>query len=200
MPFHLSKRATTRNWRPPELKDRRARQKRRLFDFRYLPRESRRSYRLAFILFWSILLYFVFEKHVISLGILHERSMQPLLSDGDTFLVNKYVYLFSRPQRLDVVVLARNLYTEGQYVKRVVGLPGETLSIRRGQVYINGRLLDEPYVLGDTFPDHAPMQIGPEEYFVLGDNRMVSEDSRAFGCIPLRNIEGRIRPGKLFSF
>ncbi len=182
------------------MKDRRSRTKRKFFDARYVKRENRRSHRLAFILFWSILLYFVFEKHVISLGILHERSMQPLLNDGDTFLVNKYTYHFSRPQRLDVVVLARNLYTEGQYVKRVVGLPGETVSIRRGQVYINGRLLNEPYAVGDTFPDHAPMQIGPDDYFVLGDNRMVSEDSRAFGCVPRRNIEGRIRPGKLFSF
>jgi signal peptidase I len=182
------------------LKDRRSKTKRQFFDPRYVGRENRRSHRLAFILVWSVLLYFVFQKHVVSLGIVSEYSMQPLLNDGDTFLVNKYAYHFGRPQRLDIVVLARSLYIEGQFVKRVVGMPGETVNIRLGRVYIDGKLLDEPYAIGDTFPDHAPLLIGPEEYFVLGDNRMVSEDSRQFGCVPRRNIEGRIRPGKLFSF
>jgi signal peptidase I len=136
----------------------------------------------------------------VSLGVLREQSMQPLLNNGDTFLVNKYAYHFGKPQRLDVVVLARNYYTEGQFVKRVIGLPGETVMIQRGQVSINGQPLKEPYAVADTLPDHSPFQVGPDEYFVLGDNRMVSEDSRHFGCVPRRNIEGRIRPGKLFSY
>ncbi len=172
---------------------------RKLFDSRFVRHESRRSYRLAFILFWSLLLFFVFQHTVICLGLVQDKSMLPQLTDGDTFLVNKYVYHFTAPQRADVVVLARNVYMEGQYVKRIVGLPGETVRIHNGRVYINEQLLSEPYTLGDTLPNFESLRLGEDEYFVLGDNRMVSEDSRHFGCVRRRNIEGKIRPGQLFT-
>jgi signal peptidase I len=180
--------------------DRRQKTKRQFFDPRYVRNESRRSYRLAFILFWSILLFFVFQHTVICLGVVQDRSMLPQLPDGSTFLVNKYIYHLSPPQRGDVVVLARNLYMEGQFVKRVVGLPGETIRIHNGRVTIDGKLLAEPYAIGDTLPDFGPLALGADQYFVLGDNRMVSEDSRRFGSIPRSHIEGKIRPGKLFAF
>ena len=179
---------------------RRQKNKRKFFDFRYVRAESRRSYRLAFILFWSLLLFFTCQHVIICLGVVQDRSMLPQLSDGSTFLVNKYIYHLTAPKRGDIVVLARNLYMEGQYVKRIVGMPEEMLWIHNGRVYINGRLLQEPYTLGDTLPDFGPMRIGEDHYYVLGDNRMVSEDSRHFGCVSRRNIEGKIRPGQLFSF
>ena len=173
--------------------------RRKFFDLRYIRYESRRHYVVAGIFFLSILFYFICEHYVISIGIVRDRSMQPLVSDGNTFLVNKYIYFCVPPSRGDIVILARNLYIDGQYVKRIVGMPGEIISMRNGRVYINGKLLPEPYAVGDTFPDMAPMRIGEDQYFVLGDNRMISEDSRYFGCVPRRNIEGKIRPGVLFT-
>ena len=174
--------------------------RRAAFDRRYVREESRRAYRLACILFWSILLYFVCQRYVVSLGIVAERSMLPLLSEGEYFLVNKYIYHFVRPQRGDVVVLRRNAATSDQYVKRVIGLEGEVLRITSGRVYVNGRLLAEPYVLGGTFPDFGPYRIPVGSYFVMGDNREQSEDSRWFGSVALREIEGKIKPGQLFTF
>jgi signal peptidase I len=176
------------------------RKRRKFFDPRYVKNESRRSYRLAFILSWSILLYFVFEHHVVSMGIVQGRSMLPQLSEGNAFLVNKYIYHFVRPKRGDIIVLQRYAYRDDEYVKRIIGLPNETLAIENGRVYVNGRRLSEPYVLGDTLPNLDPVIIPANEYFVLGDNRMVSEDSRKFGSVSRKLIEGKIRPGRLFAF
>ena len=174
--------------------------RRTLFDRRYVREESRRAYRLACILFWSLLLYFFCQRYVVSLGIVAERSMLPLLSEGEYFLVNKYIYHFVHPQRGDIVVLRRTSAAPDEYVKRVIGLEGELLLITSGRVYINGRLLTEPYVLGGTFPDVGPYRIAQGSYFVMGDNREQSEDSRQFGSIVLRDIQGKIKPGQLFAF
>jgi signal peptidase I len=162
--------------------------------------ESRRAYRLAFILFWSIILYVFCEEYIVSLGIITDRSMLPILPDGSYFLVNKYAYRLSPPQRGDVVVLRVSLDEPEPYVKRVIGLEGETLLIRAGDVYINGQLLSEPYALGATLPDLGPYQIEENRYFVMGDNRTVSEDSRHFGSVPRNRIDGKITPEKLFPF
>ena len=177
----------------------RKKERRTFFDPRFVRGEQRRSYRLAFILFWSILMYFFFSHYVISIGIVRETSMVPTLPEGGTYLVNKYVYYFTRPQREDIVVLRRDAHTS-ELVKRVIGLEGETVVVRGGHVYINGRRLEEPYALGDTYPDFGPHGIEKDTYFILGDNREESEDSRHFGPVPFRNIEGKIKPGMLFPF
>jgi signal peptidase I len=112
-------------------------------------------------------------------------------------LVNKYIYYFTRPKRGDIVVLRRNAHTP-ELLKRVIGLEGETLLIKDGHVYIDGRRLDEPYALDDTYPDFGPYAIERDSYFILGDNRKVSKDSRHFGTVPFQNIEGKIKPGSFF--
>lgn len=172
--------------------------KRAFFDWTYVRAENRRSYRLAFTLFWSILMFLFFQHYVVSVGIITDGSMLPTLPEGGYYLVNKYIYYFARPQRGDIVVIRRN--GSEQYVKRVVGLAGETLLIRSGHVYINGRPLREPYAVGNTYPDFGPYAIGKDAYVVFGDDRIVSEDSRHFGPVPLRNIEGKIKPGQWFPF
>ncbi len=179
---------------------RRTLKKRVFFDWRYVKSEGRRSYRLAFILFWSILMFLIFQRYVVGVGIITDLSMFPTLPEGSYFLINKYIYHLTRPKRGDIVVLRRDDYVSEQYVKRVVGLAGETLLIKSGQVYINGYGLTEPYAVGETYPDLGPYTIGKDAYFVFGDNRKVSEDSRHFGTVPLRNIEGKIKPGELFPF
>lgn len=176
------------------------RRRRAWFDQRFVKEESRRAYRLAFILFWSLLLYFFCQRYVVSLGVVTDKSMLPTLPEGSYFLVNKYIYHVARPRRGDIVVIRGAAHESEEYVKRVIGLAGETLLIRAGAVYINGHRLIEPYAVGATFPDLGPLRLSKGMCFVMGDNRLRSEDSRAFGPVALRNLEGKISPGELFPF
>ncbi len=175
-------------------------ERRKFFNWRFVAKEERRVNRLAFILFWSILMYFFFKTYVVSVGIVTDISMSRTLPEGGFYLINKYVYRFVSPQRGEIAVLRRDKFPSQEYVKRIIGLPGETLVIRSGGVYINGRRLVEPYAVGATYPDFGPVTIEKDTYFVLGDNRLVSEDSRHYGVIPSKNIEGKIKPGEVFPF
>ena len=117
-------------------------------------------------------------------------SMEPNLHHDEYVIVDKVTYLLGKPQRGDVVVF----YLEGQpkdYIKRVIGLPGETVEIANGVVYVDGQPLEEPYIVqpaGSAFP---AQRLGDDAYFVMGDNRGNSQDSRSFGPIRPSNIVGR---------
>lgn len=174
--------------------------RRRFFNWRFLWTERRRANRLAFILFWSILMYLFVRTFVMSVGVVDDISMLPTLPEGGYYLVNKYIYYFAPPERGDIVVLRGSESGPEELVKRVIGLPGETISIRSDHVYINGRSLDEPYAAGGTYPDLGPKRIAEDAYFVLGDNRPVSNDSRHFGAVPWENIRGKIAPKEVFPF
>ncbi len=116
-------------------------------------------------------------------------SMEPNLHHDEYVIVDKVTYLFGKPQRGDVVVF----FLEGQpkdYIKRVIGLPGDTIELSNGTVYIDGQPLAEPYVASASVT-YTARQLGDEEYFVMGDNRGNSSDSRAFGPIRSDNIVGR---------
>jgi len=175
-------------------------QRRVFFHWRYVPFERRRGYRRwAVILVLSIPLFFFCERYLLSAGRVTDVSMLPTLTPGSYFLVNKYVYRFRRPRRGEIVVFRPPGKDRWYYVKRVIGLEEEILSISSGQVYVKGKALEEPYVLGITSPDLAPVAIPKRSYFLLGDNRPDSEDSRSFGSIPLDRIHGKIRPGRRFT-
>ena len=109
-------------------------------------------------------------------------SMSPTLTDGDNLIVDKISYRFHDPERFDIVVFP--VVRDGKeeyYIKRVIGLPGETVQIIDGYVYINGEKLDENYgaeVMNDAGRAAEPITLGDDEYFVLGDNRNRSDDSR----------------------
>ncbi|WP_098503152.1 signal peptidase I [Tepidiforma thermophila] len=144
-------------------------------------------------------------------------SMYPTLEDGEFLLVNSLVYtrvdvealaryvpgwdpgpparrhLFHAPKRGDIVVFHHPSGVHRDLVKRVIGLPGETVEIRGGVVYIDGRRLIEPYLAGGAVPlgDMAPVVVPPDSYFVMGDNRNHSQDSRVFGPIPVNDIVGK---------
>src|SRR6202521_6062487 len=99
-------------------------------------------------------------------------SMAPLLSDQERIFINKFVYRFEPIERGDVVVFWYPLDRSKSFIKRVVGLPEDTVEIRGGQVFLNGRLLPEPYIPpeSDDYGTYAPMQVPKGEYFVMGDH------------------------------
>lgn len=123
------------------------------------------------------------------------HSMEPNLHDQELILVDKWTYLFHPPARGDVVVFQAPPNPSLDYVKRVIGLPGDVISIKDTTVYVNGMALTEPYVRpsnqGNPYPSFMKRIIPPNTYFVLGDNRNGSSDSRDWGCLPRENIVGR---------
>ncbi len=120
-------------------------------------------------------------------------SMAPLLSDQERIFINKFVYRFEPIQRGDVVVFWYPLDHSKSFIKRVVGLPGETVEIRQGAVYVDGKMVHEPYVplQYEDLSDFGPMRVPQDNYFVMGDHRISSNDSRIFGPVASRFIYGR---------
>jgi signal peptidase I len=120
-------------------------------------------------------------------------SMAPLLSDQERIFINKFVYRFEPIERGDVVVFWYPLDHTKSFIKRVVGLPGETVEIRQGMVYVNGHSVPEPYVPPqyEDLSDFGPVRVPKDNYFVMGDHRISSNDSRVFGPVPSHFIYGR---------
>ena len=120
-------------------------------------------------------------------------SMTPLISDQERIFINKFVYRFEPIERGDVVVFWYPLDRSKSFIKRVVGLPEDMVEIRDGQVYLNGKLLPEPYVPPESadFGSLSPTRIPKGEYFVMGDHRTSSNDSRIFGPVPRKFIYGK---------
>ena len=122
-------------------------------------------------------------------------SMMPGLVDQERIFVNKFIYRFGigEVQRGDLVVFWYPADHTKSYIKRVIGLPGETVAIERGTVYINGKPLEEDYV-PEEYRDsgyYAPQRIEPDNYFVMGDHRNSSNDSRTWGRVPRECIYGK---------
>jgi signal peptidase I len=120
---------------------------------------------------------------------IEQVSMEPNLHEGEYVIVDKVSYLFHAPERGDIVVLRR--LGQPDLIKRLIGLPGETIEARGGQVYIDGQPLTEPYLPQSINQDTPPQTVPVDRYFVMGDNRNNSQDSRSFGTIPFGDIVGR---------
>ncbi len=118
-------------------------------------------------------------------------SMEPNFHDGEFLLVNKLVYMLHPPERGDVIVLKYPPVPSRDFIKRVIGLPGDRIEIINGKVYINGDALDEPYPLNEGSYNYGPVTVGPDEYFVLGDNRNNSSDSHSWGMLPVKDVVGK---------
>ncbi len=120
-------------------------------------------------------------------------SMMPLLHDQERIFINKFVYKFETIQRGDVVVFWYPLDPSKSYIKRVVGLPGETVKINNGHVLVDNRALSENYVRPE-YLDHQSypsVTVEPDHYFVMGDHRNSSNDSRAWGTVARSYIYGK---------
>ena len=120
-------------------------------------------------------------------------SMAPLLSDQERIFINKFVYRFEPIQRGDVVVFWYPLDRSKSFIKRIIALPDEVVQIRNGVVTVDGKTLDEPYVPPqyEDLSDYGPVRVPRDMYFVMGDHRISSNDSRVFGPVPSRAIYGR---------
>lgn len=140
------------------------------------------------LLGWLVFIFIVIAASYLVITFVGQRtqvsgsSMEPTLSDGDQLIVDKISYRFQDPQRYDIVVFPYRYEKNTYYIKRIIGLPGETIQIIDGIVYINGQQLGEHY--GNAVMENAgtakdPVVLGDDEYFVLGDNRNNSQDSRA---------------------
>ncbi len=118
-------------------------------------------------------------------------SMEPNLHNSQYLIIDKLSYRFGHPHRGDVVVFEPPTRPGEDYVKRVISLPGELVEIRRGQVFVNGQLLGEPYTVRPGSYSMEARRVGAEELFVLGDNRNSSSDSHTWGMLPVSKVVGR---------
>ena len=180
-------------------------------------RKAARKKRSPFSIIFEVLLYvaiivfciFVVPTYILQRTVVDGNSMQDTLQNGDSLLVNKFIYRIHDPERYDIIVF----YPKGHdvdeyYVKRIYGLPGETVYIDNNSIYINGKKIDDPYAKDDM--DDSQIELGTkekpytlksDEYYVLGDHRSVSLDSRSIpqgedpdapGPVKRENIAGKV--------
>jgi signal peptidase I len=145
------------------------------------------------ILLVSFALVFGFVRpFVVEAFYIPSESMVPTLRIGDRVLVNKFIYRFAQPARGDIIVFESVEGGGEDLIKRVVGVPGDKISVRGGRLLVNGEPQREPYVY-KKYPDRsssAPTTVPEDHVFVMGDNRANSRDSRYFGTVPEKKIEG----------
>jgi signal peptidase I len=187
---------------------------------RRTPKKGGGFVEFVIILLVSFVLVFGFVRpFVVEAFYIPSESMVPTLLVGDRVLVNKFIYRFTEPDRGDIVVFqsveggelppprnpvervldlfggASGVPAEApreDLIKRVIGVPGDTIAVRRGTLYVNGEPQKEPYV-NNRFPDRssaAPTNVPDGHVFAMGDNRANSRDSRFFGSVPIQNVEG----------
>ncbi len=140
----------------------------------------------AVIVIGGILRWGVFQPYLIK-----QPSMEPGLASGDRIVVNRLAYRQWTPNRGDVIVFAFPKDLKRTFVKRVIAVEGETVELRDNKVFVNGDVIDEPYVKPGDYPPYGPEVVPVGKVFVLGDNRRESEDSREWGLLPKVDLLGK---------
>ena len=136
---------------------------------------------LAIIIF--LLFHFIIDNSVVD-----GQSMQPALYQGQRLFVVK---VFLEPGRGDIIIIHPPIAPNEEFVKRLIGLPGDTIEIKNGTVYVNGILLNEPYIKDKPTYTYGPVKVPPNNYFVLGDNRNASTDSHFGWTVTRQEIVGK---------
>ena len=165
---------------------------------------------LDFLLFILIVVAvcFLFLHFVAVRSVVDGNSMYPTLYDGDNLIVEKVSYYFHAPERYDIIVFELADEKNVHYIKRIIGLPGETVQVSDGSIFINGEKLETDVygyeAMNNAYSAADPFTLGEDEYFVLGDNRNNSKDSRIIGPVKKKQFLGRafVRffPFNRFSF
>ena len=141
---------------------------------------------------YQLITHFVFQSVQVD-----GQSMVPTLKNADSYWLNRFAYLKSEPHQRDVVAL-KDPQDNVLVVKRIIALPGQSVYLNRGKVYVDSQPLDEPYLPGRTLTfaceknESEFFVLGKDEFFVMGDNRNNSTDSRIFGPVPRQNILGKV--------
>lgn len=163
-----------------------------------MTQKGRTAARAVGLIALAVLAYLVFSHWVVATAIVRGDSMTPTLQDGDRCLINRFVYRVRRPRRGEVVCFRRPR-DDARSIKRIVALPGEQIQIKQGRLWVNDQPLDEPYLPARRPPDTEPKALGlpkyevaPGSFFVLGDNRQGSADSRDFGAVREAWIKGKL--------
>jgi signal peptidase I len=144
----------------------------------------------------AVVLVFLFRHFVAEAFYIPSESMQPTLMVGDRLYVEKLSYQFGDIQHGDIIVFtpppsAKVPADEDHLIKRVIALPGDTVKVESGIVYVNDKALDEPYEAERPTMDYKPFTVPPDQVFVMGDNRNNSYDSRFWGTVPRENVIGK---------
>lgn len=160
------------------------------------PRRKRQLQLVICGLLWSVIFYLLISHFVIMAVEIKGTSMSPTLLDGERYILFRCPYLWRAP-RVGEIVVIKDPQDEGLSIKRVVGVPNDLVEIRNDGVYVNKRKLAEPYLTSNAsaasgWEPVKPTHLGPHDYFVLGDNRKRSADSRIYGPVPRKFILGLI--------
>lgn len=139
----------------------------------------------------ALIIFFGVKEFVLQNFRVEGQSMEPNFHTGQYLIVDKISYRLRPIERGDVIVFVPPREANRDFIKRVIALPGERVEIRQGRVLINGKLLQEPYITVSWTYTYGPQVVGENEYFVLGDNRNNSSDSRMWGLLPKKNVVGK---------
>jgi len=141
----------------------------------------------------SLLAVWLIRTFIVQPFYVRGASMEPNFEDGEYLIINEISYRLEKPARGDVIVFRYPLDPSEYFIKRIIGLPGDTVEVGDGKVQVNGTELDEAYLPEDLFTyGKSKVTLGEKEFYVLGDNRPASSDSRRWGIVPERYIIGKV--------
>ena len=144
---------------------------------------------MAEVVIVALVLAFLIKTFVVGNFWIPSESMVPTIEVNDKVIVTNFSYWFAEPERGDVIVFRFPHDPKKDYIKRCIGLPGETIQFQNSQLYVNGELVEEPYLPdGLEFEDYGPVQVPEGQYFMCGDNRNHSSDRRVWGFVEKKLI------------
>jgi signal peptidase I len=118
-------------------------------------------------------------------------SMEPTLYNNERLIANKISYRFESPKRSEIIIFKPPLEIKRNYIKRIIGIPGDKIEIIKGEIYLNDNKLEENYIEYNSYEDVSAILVPDDSFFVLGDNRSNSSDSRYWGFVPRKNVVGK---------